>query len=120
MKKVEPFNNAKEALDLLDNGGRFYNLFTDAKDGEIEKAELAKVAGVFTSTQSMFLYIEIAMMNLEQREEEQIIRALSSSLRSEFLNNRPPHYSPAQAVHQGRAASPAVVRGVPRFQENKF
>ena len=47
MQKIIPYRDYAGALEALDNGGRFYNIFTHAKDDEVSLAELAKVAGVF-------------------------------------------------------------------------
>ena len=35
MKKIIPYKSSNEALTALDNGGRFYNIFTKAGDGVI-------------------------------------------------------------------------------------
>jgi len=51
MKKVNPYRYVDEALSSLDNGGRFYNIFTKAMDGIISKSELGKVGGVFNDKQ---------------------------------------------------------------------
>lgn len=45
MKKIESYIDVNDAISDLDNGGRFYNLFTHADDGIISQAELGKVGG---------------------------------------------------------------------------
>ena len=49
MQDVIPYTNYAGAPEALDNGGRFYNIFTKAQDDEVSLVELAKVAGVFWS-----------------------------------------------------------------------
>ena len=115
MKEVKPFKTAAEALEVLDNGGRFYNFFTDAKDGEIEKAELAKAAGVFSSEQSIFLFLSMALERMEIKDADKVIRSLSSDMRSKFKKYRPPFYSPSHAVRRGRVNYSAIVSGIPKF-----
>jgi hypothetical protein len=40
MKKVTPYKRYSNALKALDNGGRFYNIFTNARDDKVSRAEL--------------------------------------------------------------------------------
>ena len=47
MQGIVPYQSGEAALEALDSGGRFYNIFSDASDGEITAAELAKVAVSF-------------------------------------------------------------------------
>lgn len=55
MRKIAPYKTAKNALASLDNGGRFYNVLTQANDGDVTSAELAKVTGVFSDMQKMIV-----------------------------------------------------------------
>ena len=53
MKHIVPYRTLKGALNALDNGGRFYNVFTKAKDEVITDSELCKAAGVFSQQDYM-------------------------------------------------------------------
>ena len=46
MQDVIPYTNYAGAPEALDNGGRFYNIFTKAEDDEVSLAELAKGAAI--------------------------------------------------------------------------
>ncbi len=53
MKDVIPYTNYTSALEALDNGGRFYNLFTKADDEEIS-LEIFKRPTMNTDLRSSF------------------------------------------------------------------
>jgi hypothetical protein len=46
MREITPYTTKRGLQKTLDNGGRFYNFFTDADDNVVSRAELAKAAGV--------------------------------------------------------------------------
>jgi|GEM_PF-457619 len=115
MKKIVPYKTKHGALKALDNGGRFYNLLTDADDGKIASAELAKVAGVFTDKQKMFLYLDMALAELDPGDADAVIQSMSLELRSAYSQYRPAHYTPHQATKQGKASASATVTGIPHY-----
>ena len=78
MRKIMPYKTQRNALAALDNGGRFYNIFTEADDGEISTAELARVAGAFTDKQKMFLYLDMALAGLDQDAAHIVINSMSN------------------------------------------
>jgi len=47
MREIKLYKTKRGLQKTLDNGGRFYNIFTDAGDDVVSRAELAKAAGVF-------------------------------------------------------------------------
>jgi len=67
VKEIISYQNIEEAFAQLDNGGRFYNLFTKAKDEEINTAELARVAGLFSEKQQLILFLELSISQLSNR-----------------------------------------------------
>jgi len=104
VKKLTPYKNKRFAIAALDNGGRFYNLLTNADDGEISAAELSKAAGVFSDRQQMFIYLEMAVSELNEQSISDIYKHLSPSLKDAAKKYRPTHYSPAEAATKGKAA----------------
>ncbi|MEE2888023.1 MAG: hypothetical protein VX951_11400 [Planctomycetota bacterium] len=119
MKKVIPYKHYDGALKALDNGGRFYNLFTKARDEEVSPAELAKVAGVFSDRQKMFLFLEMAVHDLEEANKQSLYGNLSTSLRAEHAEHRPQALLPSEADERGVAAKTAIITGYPRFVTDK-
>jgi len=119
MKKIEVYRTLRGAKSALDNGGRFYNIFTDADDGQIEPAELAKVAGVFTDRQKMCLYVDMALTGLKQSEADSVIQAMTPELQLQYRQNRPQHYTPAQANRSGITGTSAIVAGVPQHVDSR-
>lgn len=64
MREVHPYKTAGGLLKALDNGGRFFNIFTRAGDDKITRSELAKAAGEFGSTPKAVLFFEMAQQAL--------------------------------------------------------
>lgn len=118
MKAIIPYSSLKEALVDLDNGGRFYNILTEAEDGVVEQAELAKVAGVFSDTQTMFLYLDMALSDLTEGDADAVRGSLSDELRQEYRAHKPSRYTPMQAKLEGQAGEPAIIGGVPRLMKS--
>jgi hypothetical protein len=73
MEIVKPYTEINKAVISLDNGGRFYNLLTKAKDGIINQAELGKSGGIFNDKQKMILFLELSISKLRHNEKEIII-----------------------------------------------
>jgi hypothetical protein len=74
MRQILPYKTLQGALNALDNGGRFYNVFTKAKDEVITDNELYKAAGVSSGKAQAFLFFELALLNLPDTDKNQVIR----------------------------------------------
>lgn len=119
MKEVIPYSSGSKAIEALDNGGRFYNIFTKAGDDSITSVELATVAGVFSNKQMMSLYFDMAVHDLEPEEQGAIRELLSDDLRMELSKHAPSRWLPSEAKSQAQPSSSAIITGYPRFVENK-
>ena len=104
-------------MNSLDNGGRFYNLLTDAKDDVISTAELARAAGVFSGKQAMVIYLELSLAELP--EKGQIISKLTPQLKAIYEWFTPQWYLPTQALKQGEPSQSAIVTGIPEHVDSK-
>ncbi|NVJ49689.1 MAG: hypothetical protein HWE13_02720 [Gammaproteobacteria bacterium] len=113
MKQVTPYQNLTQALGTLDNGGRFYNFFSKAGDGKVDPAELSRVAGVIGDRQRMFLFYELALLNLAPADRQSLEQSLSSELSQLYALNKPAFYTPQQAINKGSAGEAAIIEGVP-------
>lgn len=114
-----PYKTSRNALLALDNGGRFYNIFTKANDGNISAAELAKVAGVLGDRQKMILYLEMSIINLEEKARQEVYARLSDQLKSSLEKYIPQHFVPSEAKEKALTGSNAVITGIPEFVESK-
>ncbi len=119
MQSVIPYQNYTGALEALDNGGRFYNIFTKAKDDEVSPVELAKVAGVFSSKQKMFLFYEMAVRELGESDRQSLFDNLSEGLQAAYEEHRPQNLLPSEADSKGVASKTAILTGYPRFVTDK-
>ena len=95
MQDVIPYKNYAGALEALDNGGRFYNIFTKSKDDEVSPTELAKVAGVFSDKQKMFLFYEMAIRELSEGDKQSLFGNLSEDLQAEYEKHKPQNLLPS-------------------------
>lgn len=119
MKKITPFTSLQEALTVLDNGGRFYNLITKANDGEINSAELSKVAGVISDKQKMVLFLELSLSKLSDDSRKEILRTLSPDLKSDIKKYAAQYLLPSEANGKGVLAQNSVIEGIPKYVESK-
>lgn len=119
MRKITPYKTFSYAKSALDNGGRFYNLFTKQDDNIVDTAEFAKAAGVFSASESAFLFFEMAMINLKPRERVEILSKFSRELMQRYSQMKPAVMFPSTVEVKGRVGRLAIVSGYTRFVENK-
>lgn len=118
MNKITPFTSQHEALSVLDNGGRFYNLITKANDGEINAAELSKVAGIISGKQQMILFLEMALSKLSTDSRQQIYNSLSDDLKESIKKYPTQHLLPSEAEQKGTLSQNAIITGIPKYVES--
>ncbi|MFA5299412.1 MAG: hypothetical protein WC389_14575 [Lutibacter sp.] len=119
MKKIEPYFNINEAIQSLDNGGRFYNIQTKAKDGIINQSELGKVGGIFNDKQQMILFLEMSILKLNQSDKNSIISTLDSDLKKTFQKYKSLELLPSEANSKGIISSNAIITGIPKLIDSK-
>ncbi|RYG15155.1 MAG: hypothetical protein EOO07_16055 [Chitinophagaceae bacterium] len=119
MKQIIPYQNLKEALGHLDNGGRFYNLFAKAENGQITTAELIKVAGMFNERQKLILFLELSISQLSKQDQINIISKLDDKLRKDFLKYKAQELMASEAEACGVLSANAIITGVPTIKDSK-
>jgi hypothetical protein len=119
MKQIHPYQSVAEALTALDNGGRFYNLFTQAEDGTITQAELAKVSGLFNEKQKLVLFLDLSLSQLDTDSRNEVISRLDDKLKAVYHKYAPIELSPAEVNEIGTKSSNIVVSGIPELKESK-
>jgi hypothetical protein len=111
MRVVTPYKTFRAALRALDNGGRFYDLLAKARDEKIAFSEIAKVAGVFTSYSSAFLFFDLAIYQLSPREKHRLVSSFSEFQAAMYRANGPVHMRPSEVDSAGKAGNTAIVAG---------
>ncbi len=119
MRELKPYRTMQGLRQSIDNGGRFYNFFTDADDHIVTRAELAKAAGVFTAGVNAFLFLEMAQQDLQPDDRQSIIELLESDLRREYRRDRPQTLLPSEIEKHGTAGRSMIATGFPRFVEDR-
>ncbi|WP_298952725.1 hypothetical protein [uncultured Nonlabens sp.] len=119
MKKIEPFKTIKDAISILDNGGRFFNILTTAGDGIVSKAEVGKVGGIFNDLQQMMLFLELSLAQLDKIQKAEVISKLDKNLKKTYLKYKPQEFLPSQVRSKGIKAANAIITGVPKLTESK-
>jgi len=119
MKKIIPYKTPKNALEELDNGGRFYNLITKANDGNINSAELGKVAGIMSDKQKMVLFLELSLSKLSGDSRKEILKTLSPDLKSAIKKYSAQYLLPSEANEKGVLAENSIIEGIPKYLESK-
>jgi len=119
MKEILTYKNINEALESLDNGGRFYNFQTKANDGIINQAELGRVGGIFYSQQQMILFLEMSMLKLNQSEKNAVVSKLDENLTDTYYKFKSQELLPSEADSKGILASNAIITGIPKLINSK-
>jgi len=119
MREITPYKTLRGLQKTLDNGGRFYNFFTDADDNVVSRAELAKAAGVFSNEVSAFLFLEMAQQELPLADRSSIESLLETDLRRRYRRQKPITLNPSEVESSGVAGKAVIVTGFPRFVEDR-
>src|SRR5690606_25353333 len=83
------------------------------------KGELAKAAGVFSSGDNAFLFLEMAQYDLLPQDHATVEQMLEPELRSNYQRQRPATIAPSAVDAEGEAGTAVIVLGYPAFVENK-
>ena len=119
MRQIKPYQTVWGARRALDNGGRFYNLWTQAGDNVVDTGELARAAGVYSSDMRAFLHFEMALMDLPERQKAEVRSLLSPGLKNRLQKCRPRFLNPSMVGSDGASGVPAIVTGYPSFVEDR-
>ena len=119
MKEVIPFTSREELSAAIDNGGRFYNLFSAADDQVVSKAELAKAAGVIAAGQVALLFLDLASNDLSETDRKEIISMLEPGLRDRFHDVVRNRISPSNVESEGEAGDCVIVEGFTKRLNDK-
>ena len=119
MQQLRPYRTVQGAKRALDNGGRFYNLFTRAGDNVVEGIELARAAGSSSPDAIAFLHLEMALMDLPPEQKAEVLSLLERDLKEQFEAKRPRILRLSQVESEGEAGVATVVTGCPFFVEDK-
>lgn len=117
MEKISTFNNSGEAIQSLDNGGRFYNVFTKANDQVVSLAEVGKVAGLFFEKQQAVLFLELAMSKLSESAKQEVAATFDEDLQEACVKYKAQWLLPSEVAAKGIVSSNTIVTGVPSFRE---
>lgn len=117
MEKIKSFSSSAEAIASLDNGGRFYNIFTHASDNVISQAEAGKSAGGFAGKQQAILFLELATSRLNEQSANEVISKFDETLKANFMKYKPQVLSPSEVEAKGELGSNLIVTGVPKLTD---
>lgn len=119
MEKIKPFSDSAEAIASLDNGGRFYNIFTHAHDNVISQAEADKSAGGFAGKQRAILFLELATSRLNEQSAGEVISKFDDTLKANFTKYKSQVLLPSEVEAKGTIGSNLIVSGVPKLTDGK-
>lgn len=114
MKQIHPYSTFQEAIQSLDNGGSFFNLFSHSKDGVVSPAELGKAAGVSFDKQSPILFLVMSLTHLDNASREKVLARLDVSLFKQYEKHLPVHMSIEQVAETGKPEMSATIVGTPK------
>ncbi len=111
MKKVQPYRSFDGANRALDNGGRLWNIFTEAADRVITKAEIA-AAGGGGGWAGALLFFEMTTCGLNEGEREELVHRLTPKLRRRWRQAGPELVSPGRLDSLEDVKRPYLMEGV--------
>ncbi len=115
MKKIYPFRTLADAVNALDNGGSLFHIFAKARDGEITRGEVGKMAGFFSSQQNMVLFLSLSISRLTLSEQEVLLSKLDSDFKAACDEFRPLVLHPSTLLEKGKNQMSVILRGVPHY-----
>lgn len=119
MKEITPYKTLEGAKKALDNGGRFFNLFTKAGDGEISRSEVSKAAGVLGDKHSVMLFFQLAISRLSNADQQTLMDLLADNIKRQWRES-PAENIPVYRFHQtATPKKPVMVEGYPFFLEDR-
>ena len=113
MKKLQPYRSFDGANRSLDNGGRFWNVFTNAGDRVITKGEIA-AAGAGAGWANALLFFEMMSSELSAGEREELLHRLTPKLRRRYRQSGPELVSPGKLNSLDDVKRPYILEGVAR------
>ncbi len=117
MREIEPYRSLQELQKAIDNGGRFYNLFTAADDAVVSPSELAKAAGVYTAGMEAFLFLELAQQKLSVEDRKAVFELLQPSLQKKLRTTGPKLLPPSTVECESAVDQAIVTSGYSRFMK---
>ncbi|MCR9289120.1 MAG: hypothetical protein NXI23_17225 [Bacteroidetes bacterium] len=119
MKKITPFASVTQAMKSLDNGGRFFNFFTEANDGVISGAELSKAVGLGRSYQSLMLFLQMSLSKLDEFGQQKVLSKLNDKLKKKYQKFKAQEIPLSEVESTATVSSSVLLTGVPRLKESK-
>lgn len=109
MRRVNAYKRVESLVAALDNGGRWYHLFSRADDGVVTAGELGKASGSWDPRTGV-LFLTLAWAELDERERGQVQSALDHDVQKWF-ETWPPHFVSPGQVAALSTGSPTIVEG---------
>ncbi len=119
MQEIKPYQTLSGLKKALDNGGRFYNLFSKVDDSVVSKGELARAAGVFTAGQAAFLFLDMAQHDLAEADRSAVNELLDADLRKQFAKGRPKTVAPSAIESEGKAGAAVITTGYAQYIDDR-
>lgn len=114
MKRVQAFSDLEEAIQALDNGGRFFDIFDKAAEGIVPRTELGKVTGLCMGKQKMTLFLALSLIHLSEGEKKLILDILSPDIQSIFYFHKPIRLAPNKLEDNKERLRNVIVSGIPK------
>lgn len=119
MEKIKIFESAAQAIDLLDNGGHFYNVFTRADDDMISRSEVDKFSGSGREKQKAVLYLDLALSDLTHSERMAVEGRFDDYLSEAFDRYKPETLGTGSTLDGIEVGSNVLLEGMPKRLEGR-
>lgn len=119
MEQITPFNSASQAIDILDNGGEFYHIFTKADDDSISQSEVSKIAGAGLEKQKGILYLQLALSNLNEREVQEVQARFDDKLLENYNKYKAESIEVFEGLEGFKSGASIMLHGTPKHLQSE-
>lgn len=111
MRKITPYKTFDGLSAAVDNGGRWWNLFSKAGDGKITESELAAAGGNTRQQESAFLFLALASSRLPDDDIKRLNAQMELPLRLKNQRHQPSVLRPSQVEEQATDGALVLLEG---------
>ena len=112
MREISPTLSLDQIFDLLDNGGRFWNILTRAADGIISMSELAKAAEAPPKQIGPFIFLRMMLDPLSEEDRLAVGARLTPHILRALEGCTPLKCTPSIFPPSQQDGDPVIIVGV--------
>ncbi|MEO0479340.1 MAG: hypothetical protein AAF196_07665 [Planctomycetota bacterium] len=119
MRLVPPYSSLQQAMEALDNGGRFYHWASHARDELVTAAELRKEAKILARDNISAMFFAVATSKLSDQDRARLNAKLADDAREVMAKFGPRRLSPSAFQDSAEQKGSYLLEGEVRVVEDE-